>query len=203
MAGQAWFFGVLGPLVVERDGQVVELPAGHVKTLLAVLLAADGPVSRDRLIDELWGEQPPTTAVSTLHVYLSKLRGALGDLLELGPAGYALQLDGAELDVGRFDTLVAHARGEPARAAALLTRALELFRGEPLSGVTCEGMVAEWRRSLEEKRWQAILARFDAQLEAGAGGELHSAYGLAPFDAGASLTMKTPTNHQLSQQVDR
>jgi len=174
MIGGSWFFGVLGPLVVEGDGRPVEVPAGLTRALLAVLLAADGPLSRDRLIDELWGEEPPATAVSMLHGYLSKVRGLVGDLLELGPAGYRLVREGVETDVERFDALLEVAREDPAAAAPALTRALGLFRGEPLCDVPCEGSVAEWRRTLEERRWQAILARFDAELKDGAGGELLS-----------------------------
>ena len=130
------------------------------------------PLSRDRLIDELWGERPPASAVSALHVHLSKLRGLLGGLLILEAAGYALRPDGFELDVWRFDRLVEQARNEPDRAAALLAEALGLFRGEPLCDVASEGTVAQWRRALEEKRMQAILSRIDAELAGGAAGEL-------------------------------
>ncbi len=175
--GAHWHFGVLGPLVVERDGQPVDVPGGRARALLALLLAADGPLSRDRLIDELWGECPPPSAVSMLHIYLSKLRGPLGELLEHGPAGYALARDGVELDVRRFDALIEaarQARPDLARAGAALSAALGLFRGDPLCDVEGEGSVAEWRRTLEEARWEATLARFDVELEAGEGGALLS-----------------------------
>ena len=134
------------------------MPGGRIRALLAVLLAADGPLSRDRLIDELWGERPPGSAVSMLHVYLSQLRGVLGELLELGPAGYSLRVDGVELDVRRFETLVGRARRDPVSAGLLLDTALEVFRGEPLCDVECDGTVAEWRRILQDQRWQAILS---------------------------------------------
>ncbi len=173
MAGGVSRFGVLGALVFERDGQSVPLPSGRQRSLLALLLLAGGvPLSRDRLIDELWGERPPASAVSALHVHLSKLRGLLGDLLSLEAAGYALRAGAFELDVWRFDALVEQARNEPERAVALLPQALGLFRGEPLSDVACEGSVAQWRRALEEKRMQAILLRIDSELAAGAAGEL-------------------------------
>jgi DNA-binding SARP family transcriptional activator len=150
--------GVLGPLVVRRDGQPVQLPGGRPRALLAVLLAADRPLSRDRLIDELWGERPPASAVSMVHIYLSALRGVLGELLELGSAGYAMRREGVELDAWQFDALVERAREDPDRADAILSRALELFRGEPLCDVQCEGSVEQWRRILDDKRWQATLA---------------------------------------------
>jgi DNA-binding SARP family transcriptional activator len=58
--------------MVEQDGQALTPPTGRQRSLLALLLLAGGvPRSRDRLIDELWGEQPPASAVSALHVHLS------------------------------------------------------------------------------------------------------------------------------------
>jgi predicted ATPase/DNA-binding SARP family transcriptional activator len=166
-------FGVLGPLELERDGRSVPLPSGRQRTLLALMLLGGGvPLSRDRLIDELWGERPPASAVSALHVHLSKLRALLDGLLVLEPAGYSLQPGTFEIDVWRFDALVEQAREEPQRAGALLTEALGLFRGEPLSDVPAEGSVGRWRRALEEKRLQATVLRFEAELAAGAAGEL-------------------------------
>ncbi|MGO9976489.1 MAG: ATP-binding protein [Solirubrobacteraceae bacterium] len=173
MAKDVCRFGVLGPLVLERDGQVVPLPSGRQRSLLALLLLGGGvPLSRDRLIDELWGSRPPASAVSALHVHLSKLRAPLGGLLVLEPAGYSLRQGGFELDVWRFDALVEQAKGAREQAGSLLHEALALFRGEPLCDVAAEASVAQWRRALEDKRLQAIVLRLDAELAAGAGGEL-------------------------------
>jgi predicted ATPase/DNA-binding SARP family transcriptional activator len=173
VTGGVWRFGVLGPLVLELDGEAVPMPSGRQRSLLALLLCHAGvPLSRDRLIDELWGERPPATAVSALHVHLSKLRGLLGGLLVLEPAGYALKPDGFGLDVSRFELLLEQARSEPAEAGALLAEALGLFRGEPLCDITADGSVAQWRRELEEKRLQATLLRLDLQLAEGAAAEL-------------------------------
>lgn len=166
-------FGALGPLVLERDDRAVPVPSGRQRSLLALLLFGGGaPISRDRLIDELWGGRPPASAVSTLHVHLSKLRAALGGLIVLEPAGYALDTQRYELDVWRFDRLVEQARAEPGRARSLLSEALALWRGEPLCDVEGDGMVARWRRALEEKRRDATLVRVDADLEGGVAGEL-------------------------------
>jgi predicted ATPase/DNA-binding SARP family transcriptional activator len=166
-------FGVLGPLVLERDGRLIPLPSGRQRSLLALLVLSGGtPLSRDRLIDELWGERPPASAVSALHVHLSKLRGLLDGLLVLGPAGYALVPGSFELDLWEFDALLDRARSEPDRAAALLREALAMFRGEPLCDVDSEGSVAQWRRTLEEKHLQAIGLRVDADLAAGQAAEL-------------------------------
>jgi predicted ATPase/DNA-binding SARP family transcriptional activator len=173
LTGDVCRFGVLGPLVLEQDGRGVTLPSGRQRSLLALLLLAGGvPLSRDRLMDELWGDHPPASAVSALHVHLSKLRALLGGLLALEGAGYALRPGGFELDVWRFDALVEQARDDAASAPQLLREALDLFRGEPLCDVASEGSVAQWRRALEEKRLQAIILRHDALLAAGAAGEL-------------------------------
>ena len=172
-AGSVARFGVLGPLAFERDGRPVPVPSGRQRSLLALLLQAGGvPLSRDRLIDELWGDRPPASAVSALHVHLSKLRALLGGLVVLDTAGYALRPAAFELDAWRFDELVSEARADPERAPALLREALALFRGDPLSDVAAEGAVAQWRRALEEKRMQAIVQRIDADLAHGGSGEL-------------------------------
>jgi len=164
---------VLGPLTFERDGQVVAVPSGRQRSLLALLLLAGGvPLSRDRLIEELWGDRPPSSAVSALHVHLSKLRALLGGMLLLDTAGYALAAGDFELDVWRFDDLVEQARADPDRASLLLREALALFRGEPLSDVAAERSIAQWRRALEEKRLQANLLRIEADLDRGGAGEL-------------------------------
>ena len=144
-------------------------------------------MSRDRLIEELWDGRPPATAVSTLHAHLSKLRAALGGLLVLEPAGYSLILEGSELDVWRFDRLIEQARAvDPERARSLLIEALALCRGEPLCDVEGDGMIARWRRLLEEKQLDATLSRIDADLEVREAreliGELTGLVGEHPFE---------------------
>jgi predicted ATPase/DNA-binding SARP family transcriptional activator len=175
VARGVWRFGVLGPFVVERDGVAVPFTGGRQRALLAVLLAAgEVPMSRDRLIDELWGERVLADAGSTLHVHLSKLRERLGELLVREPAGYRLAADGFTLDASEFEVLIARAQADSEQAGALLGRALELFRGDPLCDVPSDGIVGQWRRELEEKRLAALVGRIDAELAVGAGRELVS-----------------------------
>jgi predicted ATPase/DNA-binding SARP family transcriptional activator len=163
-----WRFGVLGPLMIERDGQPVPLASGRQRALLALLLKGAGvPLSRDRLINELWGEHPPSTAVSAIHVHLSKLRALLDGLLVLEPAGYLLAPDGFELDTQRLDSILERARSTPEQAAPLLHEALGLFRGEPLCDAMTDGTLTHWARSLQEKRLQASMTSIDIELEAG------------------------------------
>ena len=71
-------YRILGPFEVRAGGQLVELGGAKPRALLAILLLhRNEVVSADRLIDELWGESPPTTAIRTLHGYVSRLRKAL------------------------------------------------------------------------------------------------------------------------------
>lgn len=71
------FFGVLGPLVVEHGGLPVPLGAKQRLVLAMLLMNAGRPVSVDRLIDGVWGEEPPDSAVNTLQVHISQLRRSL------------------------------------------------------------------------------------------------------------------------------
>jgi predicted ATPase/DNA-binding SARP family transcriptional activator len=173
VTGPACRFGVLGPLLFERDSSVVTVPAGRQRSLLALLLWADGaPLSRDRLVDELWGDRAPASAVSALHVHMSKLRALLGDLLVHESGGYILKTSDCALDLREFESLIEQARAEPEKSRALLTEALAVFRGEPLGDVDAERTVGRWRSELEEKRLQALMSRIDADLEGGLAAEL-------------------------------
>src|SRR2546423_7159638 len=126
-------FLVLGPLEVRDDGRVLPLGGTRKRALLALLLLnANRPVAIERLIDALWGERPPRTAATTVHVYVSQLRKELGrERLTTNRAGYVLEIGADEFDRSRFERLVAAARLalDPAERAALLRGALALWRG--------------------------------------------------------------------------
>lgn len=168
-------YRVLGPLEVRREGKVVELTRPKLRALLALLLLdAERVVPRDRLIDSLWGENPPATVGTALHSLVSQLRKALGPGAVLTrPPGYVLRLEGASLDLLLFDDLrrrgrKALDRGDCHLGADLLGEALDLWRGEPL--VDC--MLAEVVRAplitqLEQRRLAVVEDRFDAALAAG------------------------------------
>src|SRR5215210_6771290 len=103
-------FAILGPLrAVGADGPV-ELKAAKQRALLAMLLLArrDEAVSAERLIDALWGEDPPATAPKALQVHVSQLRRALGpgQPIVTRPSGYGVELEPGCLDLERFETLV-------------------------------------------------------------------------------------------------
>ena len=115
------------------------------KAVLAILLLHRGePVSVDRLVDELWGEAPPDTAVKTIQVYISRLRKELGDgVLLTHRGGYVLDIEPDHLDAGRFERLGTDGRealegDDPGRARGLLQEALDMWRGPPLADFAYE-----------------------------------------------------------------
>jgi DNA-binding SARP family transcriptional activator/class 3 adenylate cyclase len=177
-------FLILGPLEARIDGR--ELPLGGTKqrALLALLLLhRNEVVSTDRLIDGLWGEQPPATAAKVVQVYVSRLRRLLGPAgqgrgrLVTRPPGYLLQLDPDELDLDRCERLVeeagrAMAAGDPAAAAAALRRALALWRGPPLADLAFEPFAQAAAVRLEEQRLAALESRLEADLALGRAPEL-------------------------------
>src|SRR4051812_48269239 len=135
-------FHILGPLEARDGDRVIVLGRGRQSALLALLLLhADRVLSPDRLIDELWGEPPPPTVRKALQVNVAGLRRAVGsDLIVTHPGGYELRLAGHELDVLRFERLLAEAQvaTDPGTAAALLDEALDLWRGPPLADFAFE-----------------------------------------------------------------
>ncbi|MEU6847211.1 BTAD domain-containing putative transcriptional regulator [Streptomyces sp. NPDC046716] len=166
-------FGVLGPLVVwDGEGREIKVPEAKVRALLADLLAHDGaPVSADRLIDDLWGDAPPGRPAGALQAKVSQLRRVLGrERVLRQPPGYRLRLDGGdEVDAARFHSLLtrAHGVGDPRARAALLTEALELWRGPAYADFADESFVRGPAQRLTEHRLSALEAQAEARLEAG------------------------------------
>ena len=163
-------FRLLGPLEVTSDGNAVALAGQRQRALLALLLVRAGElVPSERLIDELWGENPPRTAATSLHNSISQLRKLLGpDVLETRPPGYVLRVDRAAIDVHRFERLVQRARGEPApERAATLREALDLWRGAPLAEFELEPFAQSEIRRLSELRLAALEDRVEADLDLG------------------------------------
>ncbi len=166
-------FRVLGSLAVEHGGRPLALGGRKQRALLALLLLhANEVVSRDVLVDELWGAEPPRTALHSLEVYVSRLRKVVGELLQTRPAGYLLELEPGELDVRRFEDLLANGRvalraGDANRAAELLRDALALWRGRPFEDVAYEPFVQVEAARLEELRLACIEERIEADLARG------------------------------------
>src|SRR5688500_9805449 len=152
-------FRLLGPLEIVRGGRPLELGGPKQRSLLAILLLHAGElVPVERLVDELWGESPPATVAKVVQVYVSRLRRQLGDgRLATRAPGYMLHVDPSELDLARFERLVADAAGaEPRTAARLLREALALWRGPPLADLAYERFAHAPVARLEELRLHAL-----------------------------------------------
>lgn len=163
-------FRILGPLEVTAEGEPLALGGRQQRALLALLLLSPNEVvSRDRMIDALWGDSPPTTAANALQVAVHGLRKILGhDRVVTQGAGYRLEVDRGELDLELFESLVDDARGEPPGVASpKLHAALTLCRGVALAGLEGAPFVPAERERLEELRLVALERRIDADLELG------------------------------------
>ena len=165
---------ILGEVEVLAGERALDLGGRKPTALLALLvLNANRAVSVDRLIDELWGEEPPRTARKTLQVHISRLRRELGEeLLETRPNGYMLVLRRDQVDLHLFEDLVERGRasfdrGDASEAAMLLGDALGLWRGAPLAGLEGEPFVPSAAGRLEDLRLAALEARIEADLALG------------------------------------
>jgi len=128
-------FRVLGPFEVLVAGRAANLGGARQRLVLAGLVAnANAVVSHDRLVDIVWGDEPPDTALTTVQKYVHRLRGALGERIVTRSPGYVLRIDHGESDVGRFEALLVDASrlttaGELDDAIAAFDAALALWRG--------------------------------------------------------------------------
>jgi len=146
----------------------------------ALLLRAGQVVAEQRLVDEIWADDPPASAAHTLETYVSRLRQVLaphGVALERRGGGYRIGLGRAVLDSRFFETLVEEAgqtsaTGDDTRAAALAKEALDLWHGAVLSGVSLRLDGRAEAERLEELRSRALEIRVDADLVLGRHAEL-------------------------------
>src|SRR5947209_7339028 len=170
-------YRILGPLEVADEGEPVPLGRLKERLVLAVLLLhANDFVSRERLIDELWGESPPPTARKAVNVYVSQLRKALTrngrDPIATEDGGYRIGVGADELDVAHMQHLLASAReraaaGELEAAVELLREALALWRGPTLAGLLLESRGRDEVAQLDELRLTALMDRIDCDLALG------------------------------------
>jgi YVTN family beta-propeller protein len=167
-------YRVLGPLEVRDGEESLPLAGAKQRALLALLLVhANRVLSRDRLIDELWGGDPPETAVQSLQVYVSRLRKLLpADTLLTRAPGYLLEVGPNELDLQQFERLLADGRealsqGDAGRASDLLREALALWRGPALAEFVFEPFAQAEIGRLEDLRLAAVEERIEADLALG------------------------------------
>jgi predicted ATPase/DNA-binding SARP family transcriptional activator len=175
-------FAVLGPLRAWRGDTELDLGTPQQRSVLAVLLLAHGRhVSVAGLVDALWGDEPPNSAVGTVRAYISRLRhclgtsraGGAGEMIQSAGDGYALTLRSARLDLDLFLrwTKEAHAAGnglnvDPVRAAGLLRDSLGLWQGVPLAGLP--GPYAQAQRvRLAELQLTALEEQLALEVELG------------------------------------
>jgi YVTN family beta-propeller protein len=173
-------FRVLGPLEVVRDGVAIPLRRPRLRALLALLLLhANEVVSSDRLIDALWGDDPPRNAANALQTTISRLRKELldgnngaGELIRTRPPGYVIEVAPDALDLTRFERLVQQGReelrtGRAEAASSVLRDALATWRGPALADVQYQGFLLRELERLEEERVAALELRIDADLACG------------------------------------
>jgi DNA-binding SARP family transcriptional activator/ABC-type glycerol-3-phosphate transport system substrate-binding protein len=179
-------FEVLGRLAARRDGVDVALGSFKQRSLLALLVIhANEVVATDRIIDELWGDQPTGDRQNALWVHVSNLRSALeparekrseGTLLLTRSPGYLLRVGPDELDAWRFERSVHEGRAlvdtDPAAASIVLGEGLALWRGRPYEDVAYEPFAQPEIGRLEELRLEAVGLRIDADLRRGLSAEL-------------------------------
>jgi predicted ATPase/DNA-binding SARP family transcriptional activator len=174
-------FRILGPLEVRDRDRELRLRGGKQRALLALLLVnPNRTLAIDWIVDELWGEDVPESAQKMVQIYVSQLRKVLPPgTLHTRPPGYALVLEPDELDLHRFETIVAEARvaldgGRAEQASAGFRTALELWRGPALAEFASEPFAPAEGARLEELRVRALEGRLEADLLLGRHGDLVS-----------------------------
>ncbi|MEU9359333.1 BTAD domain-containing putative transcriptional regulator [Streptomyces sp. NPDC048301] len=180
-------FEVLGQLRAWRNGVPLELgPVKRQSVLAALLLSRGTALSHERLLDAVWGHEPPAVGRKVLPTHINSLRRVLDpggtplaeSAIRSGKGWYRLVADGVLLDTDEFDeqgdaAVRTAASGDPASAVGQLTDVLRLYRGEPLAGLPGPMMSAERRRlrerrrtlRLERLRCLALLGRFGEILD--------------------------------------
>ncbi|MFD9704353.1 BTAD domain-containing putative transcriptional regulator [Lentzea sp. NPDC059081] len=176
---------LLGPLQVQRFGVEIHISAAKQRAVLAALSLNSGQVvPTHQLVDELWEDEPPTSATRTVQTYVYHLRKllSLGDgqdgdqgrsALLTRSGGYELRLSSAtSLDIARFETLVGTARTEFdhdrfAEASHTLKAALDLWRGSAFAGVETGPMLSAVAVRLDRARKSTIELRVDTDLRLG------------------------------------
>ena len=173
-------YRLLGPVEARRDGEALNLGRKPRMLLALLLLNANQVVSTDRIIDELWGDDPGRDPQNALWVVISRLRSALepdrekrsdGSILLTQMPGYRLAVDPNTIDATRFGHLVVEGRGvldtDPEQAAGLLREALALWKGHALEEFTYEPFAAAEIARLEELRLATVEDRVEAELRLG------------------------------------
>ncbi len=172
---------VLGPVEVTDGATTVPIGGPRQRLVLALLILRVGEtVSTDRLVDDVWGDDPPDAARRTVQAYVSNLRKTLeairpGTLIARSP-GYVLTVDDEAIDARRFEqSLTLGTRlleTNPAQAASVLGEGLALWRGAPYADLAGLPSLRTEITRLEELRTNAIETRIAADLALGGHGQV-------------------------------
>ena len=168
-------FRILGPLEARSVGRRLELGGPRQRSVLAVLLLHAGEaVPAGALIDEVWGDEPPETAINLLQGYVSDLRKVLGrDIIATRGRGYAVEIDPSGLDLHRFEQLASEAdESSPAIAADRLRQALALWHGPAFADLVDQPFARAVSARLDELHRLALEQRIEADLALGRHAEL-------------------------------
>jgi DNA-binding SARP family transcriptional activator/tetratricopeptide (TPR) repeat protein len=171
-------FKLLGPLEIVVDGKPISLTAPRQGVILALLLIeANQVVSVDRMIDAVWGNEPPKTAKNQVQITVSALRRLLGtDVIVSRPPGYMINAPPETIDIACFENLIASGNRAVAEQRTLdalndLRSALALWRAPALDGIQSEIIQAAATR-LGEIRMSTYQDCFDLELQLGRHSEI-------------------------------
>jgi SARP family transcriptional regulator, regulator of embCAB operon len=188
MIGSSMRFRVLGTLEVVDGNRICTPTAPKLRSVLALLLLnPNHVVTTQSLIEELWEEQPPASAQTTIQTYIYQLRKVLDvrkasehpranaqleRVLLTKPRGYCLHVQSDQLDLYRFEALFAQGQealrsGDIELASSVLRRALALWRGPVLADVAAGPLLQSRITALEERRIDALEQRIEADLRLG------------------------------------
>jgi DNA-binding SARP family transcriptional activator len=162
--------GVLGPLLVTRDGTTATLSRGRIRTLIALLaMSAGRPVGIDRLAALIWPEEQPERVRSSLQSMVARARVEVPDAIVTTPNGYLLDIDPDHVDLLRFRRLVreASAAEKVDVALELLDQALGLWRGDPLADLRSSAVDRDFVPGLIDERLSAVHSRANLNLATG------------------------------------
>jgi DNA-binding SARP family transcriptional activator len=178
-------FLVLGPFEIIASSENIVPTAPKPRQVIALLtLRRNSVVRASELIDELWEDNPPVSAMTTLQTYIYKLRKTFqkcgaGEILQTRPAGYMLTTPDENVDLYWFERAMKEGqttldRGDPLRAAEILADALAMWRGPALVDVITGNLLSAYATQLEEVRFRTLELRIETDLRLGRHLELTS-----------------------------
>ncbi|HEY5882227.1 MAG TPA: BTAD domain-containing putative transcriptional regulator [Nakamurella sp.] len=195
--------GILGPLQVRSGDRQVPIAGSRLRALVTRLAAdAPDPVSIAELVEAVWPGEPPADPTNALKSLVSRVRRTLGDASRIRQetGGYRLMVDAGDVDATAFGELVIAGRRELARerpggAHEQLTKALALWRGEPLVDAADGPYATSARVRLDELRLDARLDLIEARLQLGRAADV-----VADLE---QLTAAHPMRERLAGQLMR